>query len=63
MSDTNIEGSTGSASPTAEPRHLRRVIIIWVVLSVIVIAIWLVVAQISSSNDCKRFRHLPDPHV
>ena len=45
MSDTDIEGSTGSASPTAEPRHLRRVIIIWVVLSVIVIAIWLVVAQ------------------
>jgi cytochrome c oxidase subunit II len=46
MSDANIEGSTGSASPTpAEPRHLRRVIIIWLVLSVIVIAIWLAVAQ------------------
>ena len=46
MSDANIEGSTGSASPTpAEPRHLRRVLIIWAVLSVIVIAIWLAVAQ------------------
>lgn len=40
----NIEGNAGSASP-AEPRHLRRVIIIWVVLSVIVMAIWLAVAQ------------------
>ena len=46
MSDANIEGSTPSASPTqAEPRHLRRVLIIWAVVSVIVIAIWLVVAQ------------------
>lgn len=45
MSDANIEGSTGSASPAAEPRHLRRVFIIWAVLSVIVIAIWLAVAQ------------------
>ncbi len=44
MSDANIEGSTGSASP-AEPHHLRRVLIIWAVLSVIVIAIWLAVAQ------------------
>lgn len=45
MSDANIEGSTGSASPAAEPHHLRRVLIIWAVLSVIVIAIWLAVAQ------------------
>jgi cytochrome c oxidase subunit II len=44
MSEANIEGSTGSTSP-AEPRHLRRVLIIWAVLSVIVIAIWLAVAQ------------------
>jgi cytochrome c oxidase subunit 2 len=44
MSEANIEGSTGSASP-AEPRHLRRVFVIWAVLSVIVIAIWLAVAQ------------------
>jgi cytochrome c oxidase subunit II len=46
MSDANIEGSAPSASPTsAEPRHLRRVLIIWVVASAIVIVIWLLVAQ------------------
>src|SRR5437763_6684781 len=48
MSEANIEGNAGSVSATpapAEPRHLRRVVIIWAVLSVIVIAIWLVVAQ------------------
>jgi cytochrome c oxidase subunit II len=46
MSDANIEGSTPSASPTpTEPNHLRRVFIIWVVVSVILIVIWLLVAQ------------------
>src|SRR5271157_4150847 len=46
MSDANIEGSTPSASPTpTEPRHLRRVFTIWIVVSVIVIVIWLLVAQ------------------
>ncbi len=46
MSEANIEGNGGNGSPTpAEPRHLRRVLIIWAVLSVIVIAIWLAVAQ------------------
>jgi cytochrome c oxidase subunit 2 len=45
MSDANLEGSTGSASPTpAEPRHLRRAVIIWVVVSVIGIVIWLLVS-------------------
>ena len=45
MSEANIEGSTGGASPARqEPRHLRRAIIIWVVLSVIGIALWLAVA-------------------
>ena len=44
MSEANIGGNAGSASP-AEPRHLRRVLIIWAVLSVIGIAIWLAVAQ------------------
>jgi cytochrome c oxidase subunit II len=44
MPEANIGGNAGSASP-AEPRHLRRVLIIWAVLSVIVIAIWLAVAQ------------------
>ena len=48
MSEANIEGTAGSASPApvpAEPRHLRRAIIIWAVLSVIGIAVWLVLAQ------------------
>jgi cytochrome c oxidase subunit 2 len=46
MSEPNIEGNAGSASTApAEPRHLRRVLIIWAVLSVIVIAIWLAVNQ------------------
>src|SRR5438128_10931827 len=46
LSEANIEGNAGNASPApAEPRHLRRVLIIWSVLSVIGIAIWLAVAQ------------------
>ena len=45
MSEANIEGSTGGASPARqEPHHLRTAIIIWVVLSIIGIALWLVVA-------------------
>ncbi len=44
MSEANIEGNTGNASP-AEPRHLRRALIIWAVLSVIGIAVWLALAQ------------------
>lgn len=48
MSEANIEGNTSGASlvpAPAEPRHMRRVLIIWAVLSVIGIAVWLVVAQ------------------
>jgi cytochrome c oxidase subunit II len=46
MSDVNIEGSTPGASPTpAEPRHFRRVLIIWLVVSVIGIVLWLLVSQ------------------
>src|SRR5258706_13656774 len=46
MSEANIEGNAGNAAQApAEPRHLRRVLIIWAVLSVIGIAIWLAVAQ------------------
>src|SRR6266581_3921872 len=46
MSEDNIEGNAGNASPApAEPHHLRRVLIIWVVLSVIGIAVWLALAQ------------------
>jgi cytochrome c oxidase subunit II len=44
MSEPNIEGNTASVSPT-EPRHMRRVIIAWAVLSVVGIAIWLAVEQ------------------
>ncbi len=45
MSDANIEGSTPGASPTpAEPRHLRRAIITWIVISVIGIVVWLLVS-------------------
>jgi len=55
MSDANIEGSTPGASPTPEePRHLRRAIIAWIVVSVIGIVIWLLVtpyiAPATSSN-------------
>jgi len=36
MSEANIEGATGGEAPArTEPRHLRRALIIWVVLSVI----------------------------
>lgn len=46
MSEPDIEGNAGNTSPArGEPRHLRRVLIIWAVLSVIVVAIWLLVAQ------------------
>jgi cytochrome c oxidase subunit 2 len=47
MSEANIQGSTGNASTTRkEPHHLRIAVIIWVVLSVIGIALWLAVAPI-----------------
>ena len=45
MSEVNIEGSTGGASPARqEPSHLRRALIIWAVLSVIGIVVWLALA-------------------
>jgi cytochrome c oxidase subunit II len=65
MSEANTEENAGSASTApAEPRHLRRVVIIWAVLSVIVIAIWLAVAQFilppaaSSLNSAQNFTFL-----
>ena len=65
MSEANTEENAGSASPApAEPRHLRRVLIIWAVLSVIVIAIWLAVAQFilppaaSSLDEANNFTFL-----
>jgi cytochrome c oxidase subunit 2 len=46
MSEANIEGNAGGASPARqEPRHMRRVIAIWIISSIVVIAIWLAVAQ------------------
>ena len=48
MSEPNIDGNVGGASPAPAspgPRHLRRVLIIWAVLSVIGIAVWLPVSQ------------------
>lgn len=45
MSDPNIEGNAGRNSPAGEVRHMRRVLIIWGVASVVVIAIWLALAQ------------------
>ncbi len=45
MSEANIDGTPGGAASPQEPRHLRRVLILWAVLSVVVIAIWLAVAQ------------------
>jgi len=46
MSEANIEGNAGGASPARqEPRHMRRVLIIWIVSSVVVIVIWLLTVQ------------------
>jgi cytochrome c oxidase subunit 2 len=45
MSEANIEGTTGGAQPDAQaPRHMRRVLTTWIITSVIIIAIWLIVA-------------------
>lgn len=40
MSEANIEGSARQ-----EPHHMRRVLILWIVSSVVVIVIWLLTAQ------------------
>ncbi|MDQ2887132.1 MAG: cytochrome c oxidase subunit II [Chloroflexota bacterium] len=41
MSEANIEGNTGGASPVRkEPDHIRRVLTIWVVLSIVGIIVW-----------------------
>lgn len=44
MSEANIEGNASNASP-AEPRHLRRALILWAVFSVIGIIAWLLLQQ------------------
>ncbi|HTI15971.1 MAG TPA: cytochrome c oxidase subunit II [Dictyobacter sp.] len=46
MSETDIDPIIGSPAPESkEPRHLRRVLILWAVFSVIGIAVWLAVAR------------------
>lgn len=41
MSEVQIEGNAGPASPALkEPDHLRRALTIWVILSIIVIILW-----------------------
>ncbi len=47
MSETNIDGTPGNATlPTrAEPNHFRRVMTIWIALSIVVIILWSVLAQ------------------
>jgi cytochrome c oxidase subunit II len=49
MSEANIEGNTGSpvggSSPAQnEPNHLRRAIVIWIVLSIVGIIVWVIVS-------------------
>jgi heme/copper-type cytochrome/quinol oxidase subunit 2 len=43
MSEVNIEGNTG-APTRKEPDHIRRVLTIWVVLSIVGIVIWGIVS-------------------
>lgn len=46
MSEASNQGNAGGASPArTEPRHLRRAVILWIVLSIVGIAIWLPLAQ------------------
>jgi cytochrome c oxidase subunit 2 len=46
MSEATIQENTGGASPARTgPHHLRRAIILWIVLSLVGIAVWLAVAQ------------------
>ncbi len=46
MSEATVQENAGGASPArAEPHHLRRAVILWIVLSLVGIAVWLVIAQ------------------
>lgn len=59
MSEPNIVGNIGGASPArSQPNHLRRVLILWAVFSVLGIAFWIVTAQFifpSSISDLGAF--------
>ena len=47
MSEANIHENPGGVSPARkEPHHLRRVLTIWAVLSIIGVAVWLVLAPL-----------------
>ena len=51
MSEANIEGNAGDISPARqEPHHMRRVVIIWAILSIVIIAVWLVIDQFILPN-------------
>ena len=64
MSDTTIEGSTPGASPTpAEPRHLRRAIIAWIVVSCDRDRGLVACVTLHRPCGCKRFEHFPGPHI
>jgi len=45
MSDANVNGNPDSTSPAQEPRHLRRALILWGVLSVIGIVLAITLTQ------------------
>jgi cytochrome c oxidase subunit II len=46
MSEASIQENAGGASPVrTETHHLRRAVILWIVLSILGIAVWLVIAQ------------------
>jgi cytochrome c oxidase subunit II len=46
MSEANIAGNTGGASPARkEPDHLRRALLLWVALSALGIVVWSLLAQ------------------
>src|SRR5579885_1446346 len=57
MSEPNIEGSAGSAAPARqEPNHIRRAVILWVVLSIIGIIVVILITPFvlppaSSASD------------
>src|SRR5690349_14911717 len=46
MSEATVPENGGGAPPArTEPNHLRRAVILWIVLSIVGIAIWLLVHQ------------------
>lgn len=62
MSEPNIEGNTGATPPVAqeEPRHFRRVMISWVVVSIVGIVIWLILAPLILPQGASNLDHADD---